>query len=472
MRLRLCAARAVTAFTIGLAALAAGAAAADAQTWTAAATLATCGAATAPKVVFPYKLPTRRVRDGAIVWLGLSPSCTDIGTGQTSVDIAAIASDDQPGPPLAFSGGAAAGVGLVGPLVTASTARGKVVVIAGSSAVAALGGPEAVFGAGYATGAFDSLTATGGPADLVATADGYIGDADIASVLKTSSGEHVIALRAERHHAYAFAAPYILPAGRAPVTALALGMDYRADTIVVWAQGGDVWARWVSQDGVPAPRQRLGTSGYAPQISAVLSDDNRAFVVWTDEPPLGTSGLTRVYLAHSAAGPIFHGASVLTSFTEPADVRLTPGSVALERLSGEGVALAWPAMVGGYYVVDASGVSPQQLASPSVLSEPSADLRLGAIATGPTNDLVVLAEVAPRLASGWNAAQQQILATRSNEASSPGLGFGPLVPLTTAGTNSVPSVAVDPDTDTAVAAWQSALFGVPSVQWSVGAPAS
>jgi hypothetical protein len=470
MRPRSLLAPAAGALILTIIVLVASAPGASAQSWTAPATLSTCGPATAPKVAFAFKSPLRRVRDGAIVWLGLSPSCTDVGTGKTSVDIAALGSADLPGTPSAFTAGKAAEVGLLAPLSATITAHGKIVVIAGSSTLSTLGSPAGVFGEGYATGTFRSLKPVAGPADLVATATGVIGDSDIASVIVTARGQHFILLRAQRHYAHAFAAPYVLPTGAGPITALALGMDFRADTIVVWAQDGEIWARWVSNVGALGPRQLLGPSGFAPQISAVLSDDNRSFVIWSDEPAPGVAGLTRIYLDHSAPGPIFHGASVLSAYSEPSDVRLRPGALALVRLSGEGVVAVWPTLLGGFYVVDAGSVDTPQLRNPSVLSEPSQDVRLGAIAAGPRNDVAVLVEVAPRLSNGWDATQQQILATRSNQTPGPGLGFAPLSELTSPGTNSAPSIAIDPDSDVAVAAWQSALFGVPSVQWSDSSP--
>jgi hypothetical protein len=70
---------------------------------------------------------------------------------------------------------------------------------------------------------------------------------------------------------------------------------------------------------------------------------------------------------------------------------------------------------------------------------------------------------------GFDQSHQQLLTTRSNEVRDPGgLGFGPLTQLAAAGPNSDPAVAVDPDTDTAVAAWQTTLYGVPAIDWSAG----
>ncbi len=51
--------------------------------------------------------------------------------------------------------------------------------------------------------------------------------------------------------------------------------------------------------GIVHPLRTLGPAGYAPQLAAVLSDNNHAFVMWTDEPPPGTSATATIYLEHS-----------------------------------------------------------------------------------------------------------------------------------------------------------------------------
>lgn len=463
MRSRTLAALAIVGVVAAALALAPAGGTATGQSWTAAATLQTCAGAVQPKVVFPFSTPAVRSGEGGIIWLGSSPSCTDVGSGVKTIDVAALHSDDQPAPPRGLTVGAAARTSLAGPLYSAGTTHGQIVAIAGSSADG-----EAMLADGSAASGVDRLESLGGQDALVATMDGFIGDVDVATVIQVA-GQYEIALRAERHYASSFARPLDLPVGTGTVGTLALGMDFRADRIVVWAQGGYVWAQYVTNDGHVKSRQLLGPSGYHPQIAAVLSDDDHAFVLWTDEPPPGSSGTASVLLAHSSFGPTFHGAVRLASFTEPADVRLTPGAVAAERLSSEGVALLWPAMAGANFVVDAAGATATGVLTPSVISEPGQGVRLGAVATGPRNEVVVLVEVAPRTADGFDEAHQEILATRSNEVRDPdGLGFGALTPLTSAGANTDPSVGVDPDTDAAVAAWQATLFGVPSIQYSIG----
>jgi hypothetical protein len=441
------------------------AAGASPDSWSAPATLSTCGAARLPSVVFPFKAPDRLVGSGAILWLGAA-AC---GDAATTIGIADLDGDDRPGAPRPLLGGAVAGTRLVAPLHALGTATGEIIAVAGSAVTSALGSPEAVAADGFATGALERLRPLGGPDTLVATMDGFIGDADVATLAQAPDGGYEIVVRAQRHYAQGLHGRRSLRVGSARPNALALGMDYRADRLVVWAQGGHVWAQDITNDGRVRARQLLGPSGYAPQIAAVLSDDDRAFVIWTDEPPRGTGGTAEVLLAHSAVGPTFHGAKVLASFTEPAGVRLTPGAVGAERLSDEGVALLWPTIANGHYVVEAGGVTESGVRPPSTLSEDGQDVRLAAVATGPENELVVVLALAPRTASGFDQSDQALLATRSNVVrGTTGLGFGPLAVIAAAGPNVDPSVAIDPDTDTALLAWQTSVAGVAQVEYAVG----
>ena len=357
------------------------------------------------------------------------------------------------------------------PFTAFGTSQGQVVAVAASSSQPVDGQPQAVYGEGPATTGFTTLVPLGSADAPIATANGFIGDADLGNVAVGSGGGDEIGLRKQRHFAFSFAPPlYLLPPVPAPVTALSLGMDFRSDTAVVWAADGEIWAQWVTRDDRVAAAEPIGPSGYAPQISAVLSDDNRSFILWTDEPPPGTSGVTRVFLAHSSVGVIFHGAQQLASFTEPPNVRLTPGSVSIDRLSAEGLAMVWPTMQDGNYALEAAGVTSHKILTPTPIAIPGEDVRLGAVATGPRNDIVVVVEVAPRTATGFDTTQQQLFATRDGEAKGPGLGFAPLEQLTGAGANTDPSVGVDPDSDRAVAAWQSVSGGIPAVQWAVSEP--
>jgi hypothetical protein len=438
---------------------------AQAATWTAPATIATCAPAVDPKVVFPFSLPSMRSGRGAIMWIGGAPSCNGGAGAASTLDSATLHSDDQPSIPRAV----VAGHDVVGPLHAASTTAGQLVAVTGDAGLAADGRPGALMAEGLAGGELHKLAPLGGPAGPVATADGYIGDADIVSTATALGGEQLIELREQRHYATAFGRPVVLAEGFAPITTVAVGMDFRGDSIVLWAQAGEVHAQWVTNAGEAYAPQVLGPAGYAPQLAAVLSDNNHAFVMWTDEPAPGTDGLARIYLEHSANNVTFGPTpAALATFAEPLEQRLTPGSIALMRLTpSEGVLAAWTAVVDGSYVVQAAGLTSTRVLAPATVAQSGSDLRLATIASGPDDDYVAVLESAPRAATGFDTSEQQILAARSAPGGPGGVNFETPTVLAGPGQNSAPSVAVDPDTDRAVVVWQTVAAGLPAVAWAV-----
>lgn len=417
--------------------------------WSPATALRTCGAATTPRVVFPESAPDARSGPGAIVWLG-----TACPSGPATLD-AAVLSADSPRPPASLT---------TTPLdrfaALAGTTHGQLVAVAG-----AVGRP--VLGEGRATRGFATLKPLRGHDSLIATQTGVLGDVDVATVRRTATG-YAIEIRAQRHYQHHFGRTVAIRAGPAAPSALAIGMDYRANRLIVWDERGELYARYITNKNHVKARQTLGPAGYAPRLATVLSDDDRAFVIWTNEPPRGTAGSAKVLLAHSAIGPRFHGYRTLASFPESATLRLGAGAVGAERLSGEGVALLWPTLTqSGNLALDAAAaVSNGKVRAPNVVSLAGEDVRLGAVATGPDNELVALVEVAPRTGAGFDANHQAIYAIRSNVVRDPGgLGFGALTELAPPGPNSAPAVAIDPANDHALAAWQT---GSASIEWSLG----
>ena len=438
-----------------MAALAAGvAAAAGDPRWSPSATIPTCGPASDPHVVFPYSIPQSASGRGAILWLGATPHC---GSAPT-LDSASLHSDDRLASARAISAAGAAG----GPLETAMTTHGQLVAAYGVAGRAMLGETFA----GHALGAPAPL---GGPAELVATANGYIGDADVVSTAGPAS-RPVIELREQRHYETSFQPPVTFSsAASGPITALAVALDFRADSIVLWAQGGVLYARWITNSGVAHPIRALGPAGYAPQLAAVLSDNNHAFVMWTDEPPPGVSAATTIYLEHSGNEVTFGAPRTLVSFSEPAAQRLTPGSIALVRISpSEGVLAAWTWVSGANYVVSAAGLTSRGAVGTQTLSTPGVDLRLAALAAGPRDDALAVLESAPRASRGFDGTHQAILASRIPGAAG-GASFEQPAQLAAAGLNGSPSVAVDPASDRAVVAWQTTAGTVPAVAYAVRA---
>ena len=446
------------------------AAGAHAATWSAPATLQTCAPAGDPKVVFPFSWPSTRSGRGAILWLGGAPSCGGGAGAPSTLDSATLHTDDQPSVPRAVLSGRR----LLGPLETASTSDGQLVAVAGDGGLANGGHPGALLAEGHAGGVLPVRVALGGPDAPVATADGYIGDADIVTTATALGGAQLIELREQRHFNARFAAPVTLTEGFAPITALTVGMDFRGDSLLMWAQGGEIHAQRVTNAGGVFPPQVLGAAGYAPQLAAVLSDNNHAFVMWTDEPPPGAGGEARIYLEHSGNNVAFASAPrLLAAFAEPAHQRLTPGSIALVRVTpSEGVLAAWTLVQDGSYAVQAAGLTSSQVLPATTIAQPGADLRLAALATGPDNDFVAVLESAPRDAGGFDTSQQAILATRSVPGGPGGVAFEAPTQLAGPGPNSAPSVAIDPDSDRAVVAWQTTSDGLPAVAYAVRASTS
>jgi hypothetical protein len=213
----------------------------------------------------------------------------------------------------------------------------------------------------------------------------------------------------------------------------------------------------------------LGPAGYAPQLAAVLSDNDHAFVMWTDEPAPGAAGEARIFLEHSANNVTFpSGPRTLIAFGEPPEQRLTPGAIALARVApSEGVLAAWTLVQGGDFVVQAAGLTSASVLPAATISQPGADLRLAGLATGPRNDFVAVLESAPRSAGGFDGTQQAILAARSTPGGPGGVAFETLTQLAPPGPNSAPSVAIDPKTDRAVVVWQTVVGALPAVAYAV-----
>ena len=423
----------LTIVVVALALLTAGASAAS---WSAETTLGGCAPASSPKVVFPYSSPATRSGRGAIVWL----ACGGL-YGAT------LHSDDQPSVVRTLIAGAA---GLRAPLAAAGTSAGQLVAAASQSS------QRALLAEGPAGGRLHLASSFGAPVGAIASADGWIGDADVAYVTRRG-GIEAIELLEQRHYASSFAAPVTLVEGSAPITSLAVAMDFRADSIVLWTAGGSLHGQYVSNTGVPGPPQVIGPSGALTRVAAVLSDNGRAFVSWSAEPASGVAGQTTVYLVHSGANATFNGRPrVVASFAEPTDLRLGPGSLALVRMTpSEGVLAAWTLLQNGAYVVQAAGLTSNQILPPFTLAEPNADLRLATIASGPRNDAAIVLARAPRDATGWDTTQQSLLAARSVPGGPGGVAFESPVQIAPGGENDDPSIAFDPHSDAAVVAWQT-----------------
>jgi hypothetical protein len=278
----------------------------------------------------------------------------------------------------------------------------------------------------------------------------YLGDAAIA----TTTAGPAIAVLEERHFQRAFGPPRLVPVGAGPVTALTATMDYRADVLLVWQQHGAIYARMLRSSGRHDPTQRIGFSAPDPQIRAVVSDDDRGMIAWSStEGSLGATARTRIYLDLSGVGVRFGRPRRLASFIDPQRVGRRSGSLALERLSTENVMLAWTAAEHGHYAVRAAPAVFAASRPTTRLSDPRSQAVLDELAPGPAGEAIALWSAMPLVRGALETGRAELWATRVSLRPGARVALRRPEMIAAAGPNAAPSVAVDPATDRAVAAW-------------------
>ncbi|MGI8801642.1 MAG: hypothetical protein ACR2KV_05630, partial [Solirubrobacteraceae bacterium] len=421
-------------------------ASAAAAGWTPPMLLAHCALSTFPQVVFPSADPRTSAGPGAILWTGDPAACAGGGAPGAGVGIATIAPADVAGSPqpLPLAGG-----GRLGGLVTAAaTGDGRIVMAA---VLGAASGSSAGLTEGRAPGPFSRPLPIRADPARAATATSYLGDVALATV---SARTGRVQLRIQRHGAAGLLGPFVLSQRTTPVTGLAVGLDYRGDALVVWAQDGLIYRRVLHASGRLEGAERVAPTPPAPHLQALISDDNRGIVAWSSDVTSGPTTTTSVYLDASNSGVHFGPPRLLERFRDPPGLRLSEGSIRLVRLASEGVMIAWTGMNGGRYIVRAASVSLFVRRPSSVISTGPGDAVLADLATGPHNEAVALWITAPRLAAGFDFRHASLLAARGIVAapaiadfSGPEMIAGP-API------AAPRAAVDPATDDAVAVWE------------------
>ncbi len=436
--------------------------------WSAPASPPGCAAALAtpePLVVFPSAGPLVRSGPGALLWTAPRGCSTrDVGVGSAAETLdATLGADDLPGPGRALV--PAAG-GLATVTAAAGTAAGDVLTVGASGAAAV---------------------------------SGYLGDAVLASPVRSPRGGWELAVRAQRHYSFVLGRPRLVPAGAGPVTAVAAALDYRAETLLVWAARGSVYACELPAAGPAGPVRRLGPAGADPELGALLSDDGHAIVVWRSFAAAPTEGFgspSAARVGGASASTVggggasrVGGAGASTTIElslfqtgpgttlEPGSLRQVerfrdpgfpppPGSLRLVRLSSEAVMLAWTGLdAEGHYVVRASPVSLRRGAWAPVTISPTAaahgdDAVLADLVPGPDAEALALWSAGPRLSSGApNLRRQAILAARGHYAGRGEVAFEVPEPIAPPGPNGPPAAAFDPPTGRALAAWVTLAGG-------------
>lgn len=420
--------------------------AAGATPWSAPAVLSPCAAAGDAHVVFPSDSPSHATGAGAVVWSD-ARACP----GGEGARVAAIGAGDEPGAPAIPRTALNKPIAPRGPLLVGGAPHGQIVI-----AGAAPGAPaQGLLIQGAAAGPFAALTPAGGSAAPAALTTAYLGDIAIAAApARAGAGApRELDFHVERFFSHDFKrnlnARVVAEAG--PVRALTLAMDYRSEVLVAWAQGGAIYARVVPQQGAARPLQRLAPAGAHLHIAALLSDDGRAIVAWSEQQGAQTS----VYIDRSGSGVRFRTPQLLERFANPDGLAAPAASPSLVRLSSESVMLAWAGSAAGRWVVRTAPVYLSGVGVVGTIAAPGADAMLAELTAGPVGDALLLwTEPAPSALGAPNIDSQAIFAARGFDAGQERTVFGPSEQVAAPAPVQGLSAAFDPDSDSAVAVWQ------------------
>lgn len=424
----------------------------EAGPWSQPAFLGACSAPGSPAVVFPQSSPQHGTGPGAIVW-GADSRCRG-GAGPRVAAIAAGA--DIAAPARIFSARTTRARGLTGTVAAAAAPHGQILLAArgslGASAASGLALSE-----GLARGPFSIPTPTGGAAAPLALTTAYLGDVALASPGSSGSRAGAIELRVHRYYADAgsFLAPVAVTPSRS-VEGLTLAMDYRSDVLAVWERHGAIYARDMPGSGRSShAAQRVASAAPGVHIAALLSDDNRATLAWSET----RAGITRVYAELSATGVSFGKPRLLERFADPAGMAPPDGSPRLVRLLSESVMLAWTGAASGHWVVRTAAVDLNGVRSIETISAPGRDALLSGLAPGPAGEAYALWSEPRATSSGsLDLRDRALYAARGIDAypgrtifTAPELVCGAGAP----GSTGEAALAVDPDSDRAIAAWRT-----------------
>lgn len=436
---------------IALAALAAALATAPvasaASPWSAPATLSACVSSGGARAVFPREAPTHATGAGAIVW-SVARGCAS-GAGTL---VAAIGAGDAPSTPRYAQAPSGRRLTLNAPLTVAPAPHGEL-AIAGSGGAG--GGGSLV--QGTASGVFSPLGALAGTAQAGTLATGYLGDVAAVSPIAGGLDDDGLELRIERYFAHALS-PTITVAGLGgTIESPTVGVDFRTDAILAWAQHGALYARDQPAADRPAagpqPTQRLASVARVPRVTALISDDNRAIVAWADE----SAGQTSIYVDVSGSGVRFGAPRLLERFADPPGARYPATSPLLTRLSSESVMLAWSGAQNGHWVVRTAAIDLNGLQATSTISSPEGEALLSDLAPGPDGEAIALWREPQRAADGaLQLGAQAIVAARGVDTYSGETVFAPPEQIAPPGPNEDATVALDPTSDRAIALWRGA----------------
>ena len=424
--------------------------------WSQPTVLSACSSAGALAILFPSDTPRHATGPGAIVWSSGS-HCP----GGAGARISAIApGGDAPGDAAIPRTLAGRTLGLAGPVAAAAAPHGRI-LLAGPAGPGARQAGGLLLGEGPAGGPFSVSRPTSGPASPLALTTAYLGDVALASPSGSDSGggsarvgAGAIELRIHRFYTSSFLAPVSVTPSRS-VQGLTLAMDYRSDALAVWERSGAIYARDIPGSGRSTqPVQRIAFAAPGARIAALLSDDDRAILAWSDT----SAGITSVYAELSGVGVRFGAPRLLERFADPDGMAPPSGSPRLVRLLSESVMLAWTGAQSGHWVVRTAAVDLNGVRTISTISAPGRNALLADLAPGPAGEAYALWTEPQSSASGLDLDDRALYAARGIDDYPGRTIFGApeqIVAPGASGATGEAAVGVDPDSDRAIAAWRT-----------------
>jgi hypothetical protein len=339
-------------------------------------------------------------------------------------------------------------LGPAGAVAAAAAPHGRILLAAAAGPGASAAG-GLLLSEGLARGPFSTPTPTGGPAAPIALTTAYLGDVALASPSRAGA----IELRVHRYNASSFPAPVPVTSSRS-VQGLTLAMDYRSDALAVWERDGAIYARDMPGSGRSSHAvTRVASAAPGARIAALLSDDNRATLAWSET----RAGITRVYAELSAPGVRFGVPRLLERFADPSGVGPPPGP-RLARLLSESVMLAWTGAASGHWAVRTAAVDLNGVRSIDTISAAGRDALLSDLVPGPAGEAYALWSEPRSTPTGLDLSDQAVYAARGIDAY-PGRTIFTAPELISAarapGCTGEAAIAVDPDSDRALAAWRT-----------------
>lgn len=386
--------------------------------------------------------PEHGTGPGAIVWAA-GAGCP----GGPGARVDAIPAGDAPlAPRLPHAAGGEA-LDPRPPLAVACGPHGQIVIAGTDPGTSG----DSLIVQGRATGPFRTLERFAGTVQPTSLGTAWLGDVALAGLSRSApSGLFV---RIERFFDDELGPAMPVEEGDR-ATAVTVAMDFRSDAVAAWAQGGRIMVRPLPAHGPSHPVTALGPAGEDPHLALLISDDYRSMVMWSDR----RGGETSIYLDYSAPGLTFGAPRLVERFQDPSGPAPS-ASPLLVRLSSESVMAAWAGVQDGRWVVRTAPIDEHGLRAVSTIAAPGGGALLDALAAGPRNEAMLL--FTEPAAEG-----QTLLGARGVDQAPDRTAFSTPVPIAT-GTIEAPALAMDPDSDRAVAAWRGSGG---ALYWSLGRP--